>query len=251
MDLSTFLTAQVMGYALVFARLGSAMIFMPGFGEAMVPVRHRLFAALVLSVALYPATPVGLPQVDEPLLLLPLLAIEVTVGLWIGLTARILMSALQFAGYQVGLVSGLANAFAPNMGAFEGATTIATALMLAATALIFVTDLHHVIIRAFLMSYDVFAWGNLMPGDLAWQTVEAAGASFYIGISIAAPFYVMGLVLNVGMGLANRMMPNLPVFFVAAPVLIAAGFVVLIAAAPAMLRGFLDPFADWLGTFRF
>ena len=57
------------------------------------------------------------------------MAIEVTVGLWIGLTARILMSALQFAGHQVGLVSGLANALrAADSGQFQGATLIAGAL---------------------------------------------------------------------------------------------------------------------------
>ena len=81
--------------------------------------------------------------------------------------------------------------------------------------------------------------------------MRAVAASFYIGLSIAAPFYVMGLVMNVGLGLANRMMPTLPVFFVAAPVLIAAGLIVLLAAAPSMLRGFLAELADWLGTFAF
>ncbi|RVV96885.1 flagellar biosynthetic protein FliR [Mesobaculum littorinae] len=245
--LGGLLTAEVLGYTLVFARLGSAMIFLPAFGETGVPMRHRLFLALLVSLALYPATGVGPVDLEQPLALLVLLGIEITIGLWIGLTARILMSALQFAGYQVGLVSGLANAFAPSMGAFEGATLIATAMMLAATALIFATDLHHVIIRALLMSYEVFPPGGLMPGDMARQTVAAASASFYIGLSLAAPFYLMGLVLNVGMGLANRMMPTLPVFFVAQPVLIAAGFAVLLLAAPSMLTGFLDRFADWLG----
>jgi flagellar biosynthetic protein FliR len=61
----------------------------------------------------------------------------------------------------------------------------------------------------------------------------------------------MGLVLNLGMGLANRMMPALPVFFVATPVLVAAGLFVLIVAAPSILEGFLDRFAAWLGTMRF
>lgn len=249
--LADFLTAQLLGVFMVFARLGSAMVFMPGFGETNVFVRHRLFLALAMSVALYPATPVGPVALDSPVMLLGRFAVEITVGAWIGTTARILMSALQFAGYQVGQVSGLANAFAPSIGSFEGATMVASALLVAASALIFATDLHHVIIRGFLMSYDVFPPGALMPGELARQSVKAAGASFYIGVSIAAPFYVMGLVLNVGMGLANRMMPTLPVFFVAAPVLVGAGIFVLVAAAPAMLHVWLGAFGDWLGSFSF
>jgi flagellar biosynthetic protein FliR len=251
MDLGAFLTSQVMAYVLVFARLGSVMMFMPGFGETQVPVRMRLMLALVLCAALLPATPVGPMELDTPLALLPVLAIEITLGLWIGLTARILMTALQFAGYQIGMVSGLANAFAPGMGSFQGATLVASALMMAAVALIFVTDLHHVILRALLMSYEVFPVGRIMPGDLAEQIVRAAGMSLYLGVSLAAPFYVLGLLLNVGLGLANRMMPSLPVFFIASPVLIAAGLFVLVAATPSILRGYLEAFTGWLGLLAF
>ncbi len=170
-------------------------------------------------------------------------------GLWIGLTARILFSALEFAGYQAGQVSGLANAFAPNMGSFQGSTMVATFLMMAGTALIFVTNTHYLIIRALLYSYDVFPFGQIMLGDFARQSVKAAGASFYIGLSLAAPFMVMGMIVNLGLGLANRMMPSLPVFFVAGSVLIALGLLIISVAGPSMLHSFLGHFIDWLGTF--
>ncbi|MFC4669536.1 flagellar biosynthetic protein FliR [Seohaeicola nanhaiensis] len=251
MDLTALLTSQVLGYALVFARLGSVMVFMPGIGEQMIPVRHRLAMGVVLSLALYPATPVGALNLPTPLDLFPLLVVETAIGIWIGLTARILLSALQLAGYQVGLVSGLSNAFAPNIGSFEGSTLLATSLMLTGVTLIFVTDLHHAILQALLMSYDVFPPGGIMPGDMAQQIVRAASHSFYIGTMISAPFFVMGLVLNVGFGLANRMMPTLPVFFVAAPLLIVAGLFVLVVAAPAMLRAWLEDFSTWLGILAF
>ena len=251
MDLALFLTSQVLAVGLVFARIGSALAFMPGFGERVIPLRFRLLVALVLSAALAPATPVDAVTIDSPLLLVPLLAMEVTLGIWIGVTGRIVMLALQFVGYQIGLIAGLANAFAPETGAFQGSTMIADALMMAGVALIFASDLHHLVIAALLMSYDIFPLGQIMPGDLAEQIVKAVGASFYIGFALTVPFHVMGLVLNLGMGLANRMMPALPVFFVATPVLVAAGLFVLIVAAPSILEGFLDRFAAWLGTMRF
>ena len=251
MDLTVFLTSQVIGFALVFGRIGAAMVFLPGIGEQMIPVRSRLALGFVLSLALYPATPIQAVAVASPLELLPMLAIEITLGIWIGVVARILLSALQLAGYQVGIVSGLSNAFAPSIGSFEGSTLIATTLMLTGVALIFATDLHHVIISALLMSYEIFAPGLLMPGDMAEQVVRAASHSFYIGVMISAPFFVMGLVLNAGLGLANRMMPTLPVFFVAAPLLVASGLFVLILSAPVMLKTWLADFADWLGRMTF
>ena len=251
MDLTLFLTSQVLTVGLVFARLGSALAFMPGFGERAIPLRIRLLLALVMSVALAPATPVTGLGLDSPLLLVPLLAFEITLGIWIGVSARIVMSALQFAGYQIGLVSGLANALAPDTGTFQGSTLIADALVMAGVALIFAADLHHLMIGALLMSYEIFPPGQIMPGDLAAQIVKAVAASFYIGFALTLPFHVMGLVMNLGMGLANRMMPALPVFFVAMPVLIAAGLFVMIVAVPSILEGFAQRFALWLGTLTF
>ena len=52
MDLSAFLTGQVMGVALVFGRIGGVVMYMPALGEAFVPVRHRIAFALLLSLAL-------------------------------------------------------------------------------------------------------------------------------------------------------------------------------------------------------
>ncbi len=251
MTLDAYVAGVIFGYVLVVARIGGALMFMPGFGETQIPPRARLSFALVLCAALYPATPIAAVMPDTPVGMAQLLASELTIGLWIGLVARVLLSAMDFAGYQVGQVSGLANAFGPSLGSFEGATLVATLMLLGAVAVIFATDTHHVILRGLMMSYTVFPPGPLMPGDLAQQIVRAGARSLYIGTAVAAPFFVMGVILNLGMGLANRMMPQLPVFFVAASVLIAAGMLVLAAAIPSMMDFFISQFADWFGLLRF
>ena len=251
MDLDSFVSGIVFGYLLVFARLGSAMLFMPAFGETEIPTTSRLAFALVLSLALYPIipTPARAPQEAGPMAIM--LASEITVGLWIGLTGRVLLSAMQFAGGQIGQVTGLANAFGGNIGSFEGATLMATFLLIGAVALMFLLDIHHIILRALIDSYDIFPPGPLMLGDMAEQMVRVGGHSLYIGTAIAAPFFVMGVILNLGMGLANRMMPQLPVFFVGAPLLIIVGFLIFAAAAPSMFDYFLTDFVEWFGNLRF
>lgn len=250
MDLGALLTTQFLAVALVFARIGAAMMFLPGFGESFVFVRHRLAASLLIALVITPIVaqaPVPTGGVD----LIRAMGIEVTLGIWIGLVARVLLTAMQVAGAQIGMVSGLSNAFAPDIGSFQGSTLIATALLLAAVAVIFAADIHHLIIGALIESYFVFPPGMIMFGDLAEQMTKAAQTAFYIGVSVAAPFFVMGVVLNVGLGLTNRMLPSLPVFFVAAPVLIAAGLFVLVLAVPTAVRTFLSRFVEWLGLMSF
>ncbi|GGG67512.1 flagellar biosynthetic protein FliR [Salipiger pallidus] len=251
MDLSALLTGQFLGHALVFARLGGIIMYMPALGETVIPVRHRLALAILMTLAFYPVLPVGPARLEQPGMLLAAFGIELTLGVWIGLTARILLTGLEFAGAQIGMISGLSNAFAPDMGSFQGSTLISTGLMLGAVAVIFATDLHHLMISAMVESYRIFPQGQILAGDLAQQIVTAVGQSFYIGLSVAAPFFVMGVLVNLGMGLAARMMPTLPVFFVAAPLLIAGGLLMLGVAAPMMLREFAERLADWLRAMVF
>ncbi len=251
MDFDSAAAGLIFGYLMVVARIGSAFLFLPGFGETQVPVQPRLLLALVICLALYPATTVTPVLPEEITEVAWLLGAEVLIGLWIGLTARILLAAMEFAGFQIGQVIGLANAFGPSLGSFEGASLVASLLLIGAIALIFVTDTHHLIIEALLFSYAVFPVGLLMTGDLANQIVRAAQHSIYIGTAVAAPFFVMSVVLNVGLGLANRMMPQLPVFLVGAPMLIAVGFIILLVAIPAMMNFFLMDLANWLDDFQF
>jgi len=251
MDLGGVAEILVFRFLAVFARIGSALAFMPGFGEIQIPVRARLATALVLCAGLLPAVPAPAVVPSTPAGMTMVLAAEVTTGVWIGLVARILLSAMHFAGYQAGQVSGLANAFAPGLGSFEGSTMLATFLLVAAVALVFLTDAHHVVIRALVYSYQVFPVGSFMMADKASEMVRAGARSLYIGVAVSAPFYVAGMVLNLGMGLANRMMPQLPVFFVAAPLLIVAGLIVLSGAAPSIIGFFVEELTGWLGTFRF
>lgn len=250
MDLQSLVSGNIVGALLVFARFGTAAMFLPGIGETYVNPRSRLVFAAVLSLALYPATPVPPVITSDTVMLVRLFGQEALIGLWIGMTARILFFALHFAGSLAGYSSGLANALAPSLGSFEGATAVSTALMVAAIALIFATDTHHVIIRALMFSYEMMPFGQPpMLGDLADQTARAVTASLRIGLSISAPFVVMSLMLNLGLGLANRAMPNMPVFFIAQSGLIACGLLVLAISSPAMLRNFITIFADWFGTF--
>lgn len=251
MDLETIAVGWIFGYLLVVARIGSALLFMPGFGEAQVPVQPRLVLALVICAALYPATPVPSIVPTETADLAWTLTAEVTIGLWIGLTARILLAAMEFAGFQIGQVSGLANAFGPSLGSFEGATLVASLLLITAVTLILVMDIHHLMIEALIYSYTVFPFGLIITEDFASQVVRAAQHSIYLGTAIAAPFFVMSVVLNIGLGLANRMMPQLPVFLVGAPMLIGVGFITLMASASPMLDFFLQDFVNWLGDFQF
>src|SRR5579871_5670526 len=99
----TDLSGIILTYLLVFSRTGSMMMLLPALGEGGIPVQVRLVLALAVSVALAPTVQSAYPaQAPATALQLGLLiAQEVTCGVLIGTMSRIIMSALQTAGYLI------------------------------------------------------------------------------------------------------------------------------------------------------
>lgn len=244
------MSGYIGAYFLVIARLGTAFMFLPVFGEAYIPARPRLMLMVAICLALFPAIGLGPVEFDGPVEVVRVLAVEITIGVWIGVMARTIMSALQFAGMQIGTMASLANAFSNDSGTFQGATMISHILILGGYIMILVTNTHHVMIEALVSSYQTFPLGEIIPGDMLDQAAKVVSYSMYVGLSLSAPFYVLGILNNVAMGLANRMMPNLPVFFVAASLLITLGLVIFIAALPSILTSWTALYADWFSDFK-
>ena len=77
-------------------------------------------------------------------------------------------------------------------------------------------------------------------GDAAALITRTVSGAFRIGIQLSAPFLVFGLLFNIGLGVLSRLMPQMQVFFVALPLSILLGFLLLILLLGAMMGFFLD-----------
>jgi flagellar biosynthetic protein FliR len=242
--LAELLPLDVFAVFLVFVRIAAALMLMPGFGEAYVSVQVRLAASAVLTIAISPLVIGTLPVLPAtPLELLLLVLGELVVGVLIGAVARLMMSALHVAGTVIAFQSSLG--FAMFIDPTQGiqAALIATFLTLLGLVLIFATGLHMLMIRALADSYTLFTPGQLPPvGDFAALAVRYVSSSFRIGIQIAAPFIVYGLVFYIGLGILARLLPQIQIFFIAIPLQIFLALLIFgLVLAPTMIW-FLDHF---------
>lgn len=249
--LATFLADDLFLYLLAFARIGSTLMVLPGIGAATVSPRIRLLLALTTTFVVLPVVSPSLPPMPATVLNLTLLlAGEVIIGLFIGYVARLMLTALEVAGTVVATTSSLANAAIFNPAAAEQSPVISTFLVLAGMLLIFVTDLHHLMLMAVVESYDVFVPATGLPvGDMADSITRLVSRSFVVGIQLAAPFIVVAMVFQICIGLIARLMPQLMIFFIAIPVQIALGFIVLTAVLSALLLVWLGTFQDGIVTY--
>src|SRR5947207_15981235 len=95
----SFLPAYGAAFILMFARIGTMIMLLPGLGEMSVPVRVRLTIALVLTFVLFPLHRAGYTiDLRSPAPVIVALAQELLIGTVLGLTARLTISALQVAG---------------------------------------------------------------------------------------------------------------------------------------------------------
>lgn len=245
------LPAEVFAFLLVFSRVGAMVMLMPALGETAIPQRIRLVMALAVSFLLYVVLRGSLPQMpSSPYLLAILIIFEILTGLLIGASIRLLLSALHVAGTIIAMQTGLAlaQAFDPIQGAQSA--LMSTFMTLMAVVLIFTTNMHHMMISAMYDSYVLFPVGmDLHMSDFAEVVVDTVANSFLLGVQISAPFIVYGLIFNVGLGILARLMPQLQVFFIAMPLNIIAGFVILGMVIAAGMNWFLLNMESSLGVF--
>lgn len=251
MTLEQILTGEFYAFLLVFVRVGAALSMLPGFGEMAVPLRARLAAALAVALALSAVVgglPAGPPTAPSDIL--RHVFGEFAAGMVIGVAARILFASLQIAGQLIAQTAGLSNIFALPGTGFEAGSVVGGYLMIGGLVLIFVSDLHHAMIGALYESYRLMPAATVPAlADLAKLTTEAVSTAFRLAAQFSAPFLVLGFVYNVGLGLINRAMPQFAVFFIALPVSILGGLVLLAITLTAVLTGFLAAFGTQLAPF--
>jgi flagellar biosynthetic protein FliR len=226
----SFLPALAAAFLLTFARVGTMVMVLPGIGEQNMPTRVRLTIALVLTAVLLPAHQKAY-AVDLRSLapVLVLVVQEIVIGAVLGLTARLAISALQVAGFVIAQQLGLGFVTAIDPTQNQQGVLVGNFLTVLGIALIFATDLHHLVIAALNDSYALFRPGEMpLSGDVARHVTQVVAAAFRIGIQLSAPFLVFGLLFNLGLGVLSRLMPQMQVFFIGLPLSIMLGLLLLL-----------------------
>ncbi len=111
--------------------------------------------------------------------------------------------------------------------------------------LLFLTDMHHVVLTGLADSYAVFQPGAAVPfGEMAEITANLVAQSFRIGMTIAMPVVVVTMLIYVAMGLIARLMPQIHIFFLALPVQIGIGLAVMALTLSAGMLFFLEQYEN-------
>ncbi len=250
--LAELLPQEAWRFTLLFVRISIMITLFPNIGQSFVLPRIRLLLAFFLTLILLPVVGESLPAQPQAFDRLFLLLInEALIGVLIGTVARFASSAFLYTGVFFALLVGMSNASLFNPLQAQQSVLPAVFLSLFATTALFVTDLHHIVFLALADSYRLFAPGvwSFPAGDFSQLVLDIFSKSFNLGFQIAAPFFIVSVLFYALMGVLARLMPQMQVFFIALPLQLLLGFLLLALSLTVMLRLFLGHFQEAMTPF--
>lgn len=240
---------EATGFLILFARIGAILMLLPVFSDEAVPGRIRLMLSFAMTLALWGllggyAMPVAQAGGDG---LAWVIVCEMLTGLGLGMLVRLFFMAAATAGSIISLQVGLTSSLVPD--SLQGGQAMALSKFVSVAAAIVCMGflVHHLWIAAIVRSYATFPVGGLpSAGDFAAMAIKTAGRSMALGVGLAAPMIVYGIVFNVALGLSARLAPSLQVFFIAQPLNLTLGIALFATTSGAMLTAFAGAMAAWL-----
>jgi flagellar biosynthesis protein FliR len=176
-----------------------------------------------------------------------LLISETVIGILIGVMGRMFFLALQFMATAAAMYIGLGSMPGAPVDDVEPLPAFATLITLTATLLFFLTDQHWEVLRALLASYSALPITEPFAIEFSLaKLTDAASSAFILALQISAPFIVYTLIVNLMVGIANKLTPQIPVYFISIPVVLAGGFFLLYFTIGESLRLFMMGFMGWL-----
>jgi flagellar biosynthetic protein FliR len=158
---------------------------------------------------------------------------EVIFALLMALSVTLVLGAFEFAGELISYQAGLSIAQVVDpQGGFQ-MPAISNIIQLLALLLLLALNGHHVLLKLIFESFRTFPVGQFI---LKITTVDRfillSGQLFIIGIKLAAPVVLVLFLIEVGLGVISKFIPNLNVLMTSFPITISVGLLFITLALP-------------------
>ncbi len=230
-DLETMLRHLPPAMLVVF-RIGGLMVLAPALGSSVIPVRVRVFLALTIGLAVYPVLASrhfdGVEVELELLTLAPLIAMEVLIGIAIGLAASLPLVGAQAGGLIMGQQMGLGFAQFYNPAIDDEGDVVGQILFFMALAGFLLVGGHDAMVLALLHSFAHVPLGGFEPN--ASVLALLAGlllAAFELALRVAAPLLALIFLQSVAMGFISKTIPQFNILSLGFPIRILAGLLII------------------------
>jgi flagellar biosynthetic protein FliR len=229
------------GLSILLVRPGMLIVGTPFLGSVYAPPTVRVGLTVLLALVLAPF--VRLPAALDGGSLGLVVLREVAIGMALALAIRAVLFAAEFAGHFCGYQLGLSMGAMIDPASGVRNDVLATLYLSLATVICFMTNAHHLLLRALADSYSALPVGlGAIGGSLVGSVSRLLGLVFVMGVRLALPVIVVLLLVELALGVVARVAPSLNVLVAGAPVRVMVGLLVISAtlgALPALIARYM------------
>ena len=236
------LTANyILGAFLIFVRVGSLIMTAPFFNTAAFPKRVKLFFALVTSFLLtfiIPAESVMIPLRAEVPFLLTAIVQEALIGIAMGLIGQLVFAGIEMAGELISLKITLSFAQIVNTMTQQKSDLIGNLFGMLAILIFLAMEGDKIYLQGVAKSFELIPLNQVELQQAGPFMLEVANYLFIIAVQIAAPFLIVLFILDLALAIFARVMPQANILFLAIPIKLGLGFILLSWMLPYMPSAF-------------
>jgi flagellar biosynthesis protein FliR len=199
-------------FILVFVRVLSMIWLLPLFQSRSVSGAYKVGLSLLVAFLLLPSTSVPDLHGDGYRILLAVGA-EVFVGFSLGFLLRVIFGMVSAAGELMSMQSGLSFARVMDPAVGGNVTVLEQFQSLLAMLIFLGIDGHHTVLKGIAVSLREVPPGSIALKPALFQYLAASvGSLFPASLRICAPVVVTLFLVDIGLGIVARLIPQVNVF---------------------------------------
>ncbi len=221
----------VIVFVLILIRVSSFLLSSSLFSSYQVTPMLKILMSIVMSLIAFETHKDIKINMESVIILLA--AKEVFVGICLGMLTRFFFFALNMASELTSQALGLSSASIYNPLSGINSSLIEQFQTTLAILIFFTIRGHHLLITALFQSFDLVQVNQtaIKFGGLG-EFVRWCGTLFEIALKVSAPVVSSLFLVNLGMGILGRAVPQINVFVTSFQVTIMVGFLVVLVSMP-------------------
>ena len=234
-------TQEFMLFCLILMRMSGFIFLNPILGRRNIPAMAKTGMALALALLIFPLASGNIPEIGTAIEFGVLLLKEFLVGFLLGFVIQLFSFVVNYAGsiidFQMAL--GMASIYDAQSGMQVALT--GNVLNIYFLLLFFAVDGHLALMDILVTSADLVPYAQISFGAEASQAVISIFCDcILLAVKLAFPIVGIILVLDIGVGILMKIIPQINLFILDIPLKILLGL--------AMLLLLLSPVGEFLGT---
>ncbi|MCP1102521.1 flagellar biosynthetic protein FliR [Aequitasia blattaphilus] len=216
-------------FSLVLMRMSGFIFLNPVLGRKDIPAYFKGAFAFVLAYCLYPTVTGEVPEVSGGIVYGILLLKEFAVGFVLGFVMQLFEMVVTYGGAIIDFQMGLSMSTVYDS---QNGTQIALTgniLQIYYYLLFFAVDGHLMLIKIISDSSRVVPYGSISIGEEAAQAILMIFIQcIVLAVKLALPIIVFEFLMEIGVGILMRIVPQINVFVISMQLRIAMGILILL-----------------------